>query len=145
MYCLFQALDYLLDHIFNDTQEQDQIGIEIRHPGLDRPILIPFRPRNLLDAETILKFIEEIVQSNTTFSLDDDMIWQVTKIGIPAGSAPKRKMTSNFSDWLKGKDSGHGGSVLRIENNDELCLARSLMTAKCHAERDKSEQCKFEQ
>lgn len=140
---MFQALDFVLDQVFNDAQQQDQIGIEIRHPGLDRPILIPFRQRDMLDAETILKYIEEAAQSNLTFTLDENMVWQVTKIGVPAGSAPKRKMTSNFNDWLKGKNSGHGGSVLKIENNDNLCLARALVTAKCHSEHEESEECKF--
>lgn len=119
-------------------QPQDLLGLQIRHPGLDRPILIPFRPRFKLDAETILHHIEEVLQSNTKFLLDERMVWQTTKIRVPAGSAPKRKMTSNFVTWFEKKSGGHGGSLLKIENNDELCLARALVTAKCHLLRETS-------
>lgn len=136
-------MDYVLDRVFPDAQPQDLIGLEIRHPGLDIPILIPFNPRRVLDAETLLRFIEEVLQSNTQFELDENMVWQVTKISIPSGSAPKRKMTSNFVVWLKGKSKGHGCSVVQIENDDQLCLARALVLAKCHAERDESVEGKF--
>lgn len=116
------------------------MGLQIRHPGLDKPILIPFRPREKLDAETILRHIEEVLQSNKEFSIDARMSWQVTRVGIPCGTAPKRKMTSNFEDWLNNKTKGHGGSVIRIRNSDELCLARALVTAKCHIQQADSEE-----
>ena len=132
-----------------DAAPQDRVGLLIRHPGLDTPILIPFRQRDQLDAETILRHMEEVQQSNTTFRLDDEMAWQVTRIAVPAGSGddddddddfvrPRAMYRGNLDELYAAKATGHGGCIIRINNTDDLCLARALVTARSRLHKDDS-------
>ena len=154
-------MQYAVDHMMGDAALQDRVGLLIRHPGLDRPILIPFRRRDQLDAETILRHMEQVQQSNTSFHLDDKMTWQVTRIGItggkggddaPSGTADdddedfirrRRMYRGNFEQLYAAKASGHGGSIIRINNTDDLCLARSLVTAHARLHKDDSPEGQF--
>ena len=136
-----------------DAAPEDRVGLQIRHPGLDKPILIPFRQRDQLDAETILKHMEAVQQSNTTFRLDDEMAWQVTRIAVPAGSGdaddddddddeefvrPRAMYRGNLEELYAAKASGHGGCIIRVNNTDDLCLARALVTARSRLHKDDS-------
>ena len=126
--------------MFDGVRPGDRVGIRIQHPGLDRPVNVPIRRRDKLDAEVVLKEIEDVQQSQTNFHLDDQMVWEVTKLGIPSGSGRvKRNKTSNFEEWFSGK-SGHGSCVIKIINTDNRCLARSLVTGLCHLHKDDSDE-----
>ena len=138
--------------MMRDAAPEDSVGLLIRHPGLDKPILVPFRRRDELDAETILRHMEAVQQSNTTFRLDDEMAWQVTRIAVPAGSGdadddedddeefvrPRAMYRGNLEELYAAKSSGHGGCIIRINNTDDLCLARALVTARCRLHKDDS-------
>jgi len=58
----------VLQGIFNDILQRsaeaglpnDRIGIEIRHPSLETPILIPFRKREDLSGDQFLHEIERV-------------------------------------------------------------------------------------
>ena len=139
-----QATDSLLDQAFSDAKANDRVGLEIRHPGLDTPILIPFGKRSVLDAETIVRHLEQVQQSKTEFNIDEKMVWQFTRIEAPVGWCPgqpsKRKYRGNLDTWLEEK-SGAGGSkrgnksLVKIDNKDNLCLARAVVTAIARLER----------
>ena len=155
----FQAIQHAFDQIMRAAAANDRVGLLIRHPGLDTPILIPFRKRDQLDAETILRHMEEVQQSNTTFTLDDQMTWQVTRITIPAGSGdddddddddddedfvrPRAMYRGNLEELFAAKSSGHGGCIISIKNTDDLCLARALVTARSRLHRDDSPEGNF--
>ena len=136
--------------MMRDAAPEDRVGLQIRHPGLDHPILIPFRRRDQIDAETILRHMEEVQQSNTTFHLDDEMAWQVTRIAVPAGSGdadddddeefvrPRAMYRGNLDELFAAKASGHGGCIIRVNNTDDLCLARALVTARSRLHKDDS-------
>ena len=59
-YVHFQALNYLINHLFGDVDAHDRVGLQFRHPGLDTPILIPFMRRDQLNAEVIMRRIEQV-------------------------------------------------------------------------------------
>jgi hypothetical protein len=53
---------------------------------LDPAFLIPFRRRDELNAEGIIRHIEITLQSNKEFSLSDSkMEWRLTTIKVPQG------------------------------------------------------------
>ena len=140
----FQAFDHILDNVFEGVQPQDRVGLQIRHPGLEHPIPIPFRRRDQLDANVVLHHIENVQQSRVDFHIDDQMIWEVTKCSVPTGSGrlglgKRRHQTSNFEEWFDGIN-GHGASIIKIENTDDLCLARALITAKCNIQQKDSDE-----
>lgn len=146
---LIEAIQHAFDHMMRRAADQDRVGLLIRHPGLDHPILIPFRRRDQLDAETILRYMEEVQQSNTTFQLDDEMAWQVTRIAVPDGSGddddddeefvrPRKMFRGNLDELYAVKAGGHGGCIIRISNTDDLCLTRALVTARSRLHKDDS-------
>lgn len=104
---LLQSINHLIDKAIDGAQPSDGIVIKIIHRGLDKPILVSFMRRRLLNAEAIVRYIEHIVQSNQAFSLDEDMEWQFTRITNPTGGAdieetrlPKHLTRRNLDEWL---------------------------------------------
>ena len=81
-----QAIDTLLDQQFANAHPQDRVGMQINHPGLNTPILIPFRAREQLNADTIVEHIEAVEQSDTDFSLDEQVEFKFTTVRSVRGS-----------------------------------------------------------
>jgi hypothetical protein len=57
---LLEALQHVINNIFADMHDDDRLGLQINHPGLDRPILIPFCRYDQLDAESVLRRIQKV-------------------------------------------------------------------------------------
>jgi hypothetical protein len=83
-----QAVQSLIDRCLKDLGPRDTVGLEIKHPGLTKTILVPFGPRSELSADTIAQKIEDVMQSNQDFSLDDRMEWKFTFIKNTMGAGP---------------------------------------------------------
>ena len=62
--------------------------VTFRHPGLDTPILIPFRAHADMNPQAIMLYIMKVVQSNQNFSIDEEMVWRCTRIGAQQGEGP---------------------------------------------------------
>ena len=72
------------------------MGIEIRHPGLTTPILVPFGPRNQLSADTVAQYIENALMSNNNFRLDDQMRWKFTFVEDVVGAGLDGDFLSDY-------------------------------------------------
>lgn len=70
-----RAFDHVLDKTFEGAKPNDCVGLEIRHPGLNSAIKIPFSTRHKLDGATLMREIARVQQSNEQFNLDDAMVW----------------------------------------------------------------------
>ena len=51
---------------------------------------------------------------------------------------PRKVYRCNYDQLFAVKSSGHGGCIIRVNNTDDLCLARALVTARCRLHKDDS-------
>ena len=103
---------------------EDQVRFVLRSDQLDTPISIPFMPVLQLTPERVFSQIERVVQSNRAFRLNDTVTVDIMHVEAPQGSGRSKRTTLNIKEYLHKK-----GSVITIQNNDNLCLARALVVA----------------
>ena len=83
-------------------------------------------------AQMMLQQMSNILNSNENFAIDDSFHIEVSHIrdsGVGSGYRGLRPGTQPIELFLQNKKS-----VVRIENKDELCCARALVTAKAYRE-----------
>lgn len=119
---LFQSI------IVNLTQfmaPSDLVRLSVTCPDLDFPITIPFTRLHQLNAERLLSEIERVLQSYEQFVLDETLDIELIHVSIPKGGVGKRFHYVDLPKMIKDKRC-----FIRIQNNDNLCLARAIVTAK---------------
>ncbi len=114
----------LLDDITAGMEESDQIRFVLRTEQLDTPISLPFMPVSKLTPERVYSQIERVVQSHQEFRLNESVVVDIVHVEMPRGSGKRKRDTIDLESYLKSKRS-----VVRIRNNDDLCLARALVVA----------------
>ena len=76
--------------------------------------------------------LSSILNSNEQFEMDDSFHFEVMHVRNPGrGSGRLRLGTKHIQQMLKSKKS-----VIAISNDDELCCARALVTAKAYRDKD---------
>ena len=109
---------------------QDQDRFIMNSPQLDRPISLPFLPRDSLTPERFLAAVEKVVQSNDQFTLDDSLNVNVIHVEMPQGSGRKRRDVINLEVYLTKKDC-----IVQI-NMCNMCCARAIVVAKAKYDKD---------
>ena len=122
---------HILDDVTRDMNEKDQVRFVLRSEQLDLPISIPFIPLVQLTTERVFSQIERVIQSNRDFRLNDTVTVDIIRVETPQGSGRSKRTTLNIREYLKQK-----GSVITINNNDNLCLARALVVSVARIEKD---------
>ena len=122
--------EHILKDVTRDMNEKDHVRFVLRSDQLDTPISIPFMPLAQLTTERVFSQIERVIQSNRDFRLNDTVTVDIIHVEEPQGSGRKRT-TLNIREYLHQK-----GSVITINNNDNLCLARALVVAVARIEKD---------
>ena len=115
---------HLINDVTTDMGERDKVRFVLRSDQLDTPISIPFMFVPQLTPERVFSQIERVVQSNREFRLNDTVIVDILHVEAPQGSGRSKRTTLNIREYLHKK-----GSVITIQNNDNLCLARALVVA----------------
>ena len=123
--------EHLLSDVTRDMNEKDHVRFVLRSDQLDTPISIPFIPVVQLTTERVFSQIERVIQSNRDFRLNDAVTVDIIHVETPQGSGRSKRTTLNIREYLKKK-----GSVITINNNDNLCLARALVVAVARIEKD---------
>ena len=125
---IFKVLKFLFTSIIEDitqfSDKDDLIRLAVQSPDLDFPIQVPFVKTSLLSAEHILSEIERVLQSFEEFMLDGAFEIDIIHVKNPSGGV----WSSHYIDldaFLKNKKC-----IIRIQNKDELCCARAIITAK---------------
>ena len=119
---IFQSL---LETVTKDVPVvHDQVRFVLRSPQLEYPISLPFKPRAKLTSERILAETERVVQCNQEFKLDDSVSVNIVHVEMPRGGTGKKRPEINLDKYLTNKRS-----VVRIQNTDNICLARALVVA----------------
>ena len=119
-----KIFEQLLNDVTEGMNERDQVRFVLRSMQLDTPISMPFMPVIQLTPERVFSQIERVVQSNRDFRLNDTVTVDIIHVEQPQGSGRSKRTVLNIKEYLHKK-----GSVVTIKNNDNLCLARALVTA----------------
>jgi len=128
---LFDVLPEIFDSIIEDMMSEESatdemmIGVSFDHPDLNQAILIPFRPRNNVDGQILVDQIEKLVQSNATVRLDDQLgTLRITHVTPLSGEG-----YHDASRFYSIKELLDRYCVVKIKNDDDMCLARALVVA----------------
>ena len=123
------TLRIMFNAIFKDlttgAKSADLVRLVVQSRSLDYPIVIPFLKVSDLTADRFMSELERVLQSNEDFTIDESLIFEVTIVDMPKGGVGKRCKYVNQGKFLKDKKC-----ILRIQNNDDLCCARAIVTAK---------------
>ena len=125
----------IFDHLIKDVTEgmnsTDQVRFVLSSNQLQTPIAIPFCSLEELTTEKVLSHVEKVVQSNEEFRLNTTVNIDVIRVEMPHGGARHKRDIMNIRDYLKKK-----GTVITINNMDNLCLARALVVSIARIEKD---------
>ena len=120
-----EIFDHLLNDVTEGMNENDQVRFVLRSTQLETPISIPFMPLHQLTTERVFSHVQRVVQSNRDFRLNDTVSVDVIRVEAPQGSGRKKpRSIVNVREYLHKKKS-----IITIQNNDDLCLARALVVA----------------
>ena len=122
---------HLLEEVKEGMAPNDQVRFILRSQQLETPISLPFMEVERLNAERVYSELERVIQSNQEFRLNDTVTIDINHVKTPQGSGRKKRTTYDINDYLDQKNS-----VVRIKNNDDLCLARALVVAIAKVDKD---------
>ena len=124
---------YLLEEVTEGMAPNDQVRFILRTEQLDTPISLPFMTVEQLNAERVYSELERVIQSNQDFRLNDTVTIDINHVKTPQGSGKSRvkRITLNIREYLNNKKS-----IVRINNTDDLCLARALVVSIARIEKD---------
>ena len=110
---------------------QRQIRLVLTSPSLSYPISLPFMSVENMSVQSILDRIQNVVNSNETFILDDGITLNVITVAATPSFAGKRcnlklrKQIIPLKHWIKKRKS-----VITIKVIDNNCLIAALEVAK---------------
>ena len=127
----YDIFDHLIKDVTDGMNPNDQVRFVLSSNQLQTPIALPFCSLEELTTEKVLSHVEKVVQSNEEFRLNDTVNIDIIRVEMPQGSGRFKRTTLNIRDHLKKK-----GTVITINNKDDLCLARALSVAIARIEKD---------
>ena len=129
----YDIFDRLIKDVTEGMNSTDQVRFVLQSNQLQFPISLPFCSLKELTTEKVFSQVEKVVQSNEEFRLNDTVNIDLIRVEMPQGSGKSRvkRQTWNIRDYLKKK-----GSVICINNRDDLCLARALAVSIARIEKD---------
>ena len=124
---------HLLEEVKEGMAPNDQVRFILRSEQLETPISIPFMTVERLTTERVYSQLERVIQSNQEFRLNDTVTIDINHVESPVGSGRSKlkRTTYNIDDYLDQKNS-----VVRIRNNDDLCLSRALVVGIAKVDKD---------
>jgi hypothetical protein len=103
----------------------------LHSPQLEKPISLPFMALSHLTTERVLAQIERVIQSNHEFRLNDSVRVNLVHVEMPNGGTGTKRSEINLEKHLINKRA-----IIRIQNKDDLCLARALVVSIAKIEND---------
>ena len=128
---LHEIFESLLNTVTQDIPMQDPVRFVLQSPQLETPISLPFLSRQRLTTERVLAEIERVIQSNHEFRLNDSVNVNLIHVEMPNGGTGTKRSEINLEKHLAKK-----GSTIRIQNKDDICLARALIVPIAKIESD---------
>ena len=128
---LHEIFQQILDETIGGVPPQDQVRFLLHSNQLDKPIHFPFMTADRLTSERILAEFEHVIQSNQEFRLNDTVEINLIHVSMPIGGKRSKRSEVNLEKHLKKRKS-----IIRIQNEDDLCMARALVVAKAKLDND---------
>ena len=128
---LQEVFQQILDETIGGVPPQDQVHLILHSNQLEYPITFPFMAPERLTTERILAEIQRVIQSNQEFQLNDTVDVNVIHVSMPSGGKGSKRSEINLEKHLEKKRS-----IVRIQNGDNLCMARALVVAKAKVDND---------
>ena len=128
---LHEIFQQVLDETIGGVPPHDQVRLVLHSNQLEYPINFPFMAPNRLTTERILAEFERVIQTNKEFRLNDTVEINVIHVAMPMGGRGTKRSEVNLEKHLEKKKS-----IIRIRNEDELCMARALVVAKAKLDND---------
>ena len=110
----------LLNVARQDYGENGVIRIYIRHPKLQRPIIVTPTYLGFITTEMIMEYIDNVLYSSGEIPADDGLEINVATVKLLKGSG--RKHITNIE-----KDILSKRSLVKIRNYDNSCLPRAIV------------------
>ena len=119
---LHRMFEHVLQEARGNLAGNDLGRVVIQHDGLHDPIVIPLQPWDQLNADVVMGTIEKVLNSNQNLTANESMDISIGSVELPKGGA-RKKITK-----IKGKGNSLElkQSVITIENDDNLCMARAI-------------------
>ena len=119
---LHSMFEDILQEACGDLAGNDLGRVVIHHDGLHDPIVVPLRPWDRLNVDVVMEHIEKVLNSHQELSVNDSFDITIGAIDLPKGNG-RRPITSLQGD----KNSIQiKKSLVTIDNNDQLCMARAI-------------------
>ena len=128
---LHEVIQQILDETIGGVPPQDQVRVILHSTQLEYPITFPFMTPERLTTERILAEFQRVIQSNQEFRLNDTVDVNVIHVSMPSGGKGSKRSGINLEKHLEKKRS-----IVRIQNDDDLCMARALVVAKAKLDND---------
>lgn len=131
---ILKSLKILFTSILKDITEYinktDLVRLSVQSSELNFAITIPFRRLSQLTSETFLSEVECVLQSYEEFVLDESIDFDIIHVRLPSGGVEKRCKYADLAKMLKEKQG-----IIRINNTDNLCCPRAIVTAMAHIDK----------
>ena len=128
---LHEVFQQILDETIGGVPPQDQVRVILHSTQLEYPITFPFMAPHSLTTERILAEFQRVIQSNQEFRLNDTVDVNVIHVSMPSGGKGSKRSEINLEKHLEKKRS-----IVRIQNDHDLCMARALVVAKAKLDND---------
>lgn len=119
----------IINNITEFVESSDIVRFSVQCPELDFPITILFIRVSQLNSYRLLSEIERVLQSFKQFVLDESLDIEIVHVSLPSGGVGKRCKFVNIDKLIQTKKC-----FIQINNKDELCCARAIVTAKARLE-----------
>jgi len=130
-----RAFDHALNKITSKIESTAMAGASFVHPNMDKPMLIHFKPVKYITGKLILDEIEHFLNSNQEIDLEHEEAY-IKLITVVPIQGDEHHYGLRFLTHIDSLKRGHGGCFLNIKNQDSLCLARSIVTARAYIHQD---------
>ena len=128
-----EGLTDAIDNLIEDLPDHDRIQLylssnRLRSAHTSAPVSVGGWRDTMGVSRQILNQISKMLNSNENFEVDDTLQLDITHVKMPEPGTGKRRWKfgmDNYTELLKKKQS-----VIVIQNKDELCCARALVTAR---------------
>ena len=126
---IISILQHVLDQVLVNVGENDRVRIVLDSNHLPRgPIFTPIINKDQLTVDRWMLAIEQVLNSQQEFRIDDSFEVMVEFVKTPTGGCIKDLPALLARKLLKKR------CVVRIQNRDNLCMARALVVGKALAD-----------
>ena len=114
------VFDNLIEKGAEDFNDGDMARIYIEHPDLHKPIMVPPRPLEEMNADVVMEAVENVLQSQEELNVVEGFDVQLAVARVERGGANGRPITNVQKDRITKR------SIVSIKNSDNMCLAYAL-------------------